>query len=948
MHINTTNSTSCLITNVAVVLVIVLASVFPADAQKSLPADVRNLIHAGLQTLGCRIGDLSIPADLTERDVHRTEFHDALFSRPLTAFDVANNIAQGLDNAREDSYDQLLDSSMRYLRLGLYRPHAIQSRLSGKTIVEKLGIDPQERFGFVCGTYLMRYLAPVVDARETAEQARDMFVRQSILVELCDSLWRMSQDDENASLWQLHASEVRGRERAEEFFARARPESYTDVYNYGWALYHAALQIALSPEDVVRLVRDSLTTTTVVRTSIGLIALGGPGPDIYDDSYAVIIDVGGNDVYLSQDSTKEQALDHPIRLIVDLAGDDTYLGKDFSFASAIAGVSILLDVAGNDTYRSGSFSLGCGLFGVGILHDLAGNDSYSSATNTQGCGIFGMGLLRDDDGTDTYVAQAQGQGFGATRGLGMLHDARGNDQYLASSPFQDVLRYEDHQTTFTQGVALGYRPLASGGIGILVDGNGNDLYSCDIYGQGAAYWFGLGAIVDMSGSDRYQAYQYAQGSGVHLATGIVVDESGDDVYVSHGVSQGCGHDYALGSLVDVSGNDAYIVESLSLGGGNANATSLFIDVAGNDSYIAMNTTNTMGYSDFRRTQGMIGLFLDGSGDDRYGESLRNGTTSVQSTYGAFVDVAGTTSVPSASPATSGALAGGLEPLRSTVDELFVQASAAPLRFQPNVQPARDRLASMGDSALAELARHMGTKMPRERLTLEYVLPKIHSSSPAAVESLLTDSLRSADNAVVTLAATVCGKIRAQSMVRQLSELAVHDSWKRRRLAALTLGEIGDVGAIPTLRKLLSDNHPWVRARAAYAVGIIGGVREISTFRKLFMDTSAIVRNAACEGLVLGTIRNDSIAADAADIVSFVQTIPEPSRGAVYRALSIVPSARAQRLTSAFLSAESNESLRQILRGSSRPSHSIPSVNTTDQPLPKQKKKSKKKSTRSDS
>lgn len=925
-----------------------LTSTIDSTAQRSLPTDVRNLIHVGLQTLGCRLGDLSMPPDLTERDNHRTEFHDALFSRPLTAFDVANNIAQALDNAREEGYSRLLDSSMRHLRLGSHRPHALQSRLSGKAIVEKLGVDPQDEFGFVGGTYLMRYLAPIIEARDTTVYAHDVFIRQSILVELCDSLWRMNTEDEHSSLWQLHAAEVRGRERAEEFFMRARPESFTEVYNFGWSLYHAALQVARSSQDVVPLIGDSLKKTTVVRTSIGLVALGGPGPDVYDDSYAVIIDVGGDDVYLSRDTTKAHALELPIRLIVDLAGDDTYLGKDFSYGAAVAGISILIDVTGNDTYRSGSFSLGCGLFGVGILHDLAGNDSYSSATNTQGCGIFGIGLLRDDAGTDTYVAQAQGQGFGATRGLGMLHDAHGNDQYLAASPFQDVLRYEDHQTTFTQGVALGYRPIASGGIGILVDGSGNDLYSCDIYGQGAAYWFGLGAVVDMSGSDRYQAYQYAQGSGVHLATGLVVDESGDDIYVSHGVSQGCGHDYALGSLVDLSGNDSYIVESLSLGGGNANAASIFVDVAGNDSYVAMNSTNTLGYSDFRRTQGMIGLFLDGSGDDRYGESLRNGTTTVKSTYGAFVDVAGTTSVSTTAATTSGPQAGGLEPLRSTVDELFIQASAAPLRFQPNVQPARDRLVSMGEIALAALAAHMATKMPRERLTLEYVLPKIHASSPAAVESLLTDRLRSADNAVVTLAATVCGKIRAPSMVRAVTELSTQDSWKRRRLAALTLGEIGDASAMPTLRKLLSDNHPWVRARAAYAIGIIGGVTEISSFRKLFMDTAAIVRNAACEGLVLGTLRNDSVAADASEIASFVQSLPETPRGATYRALTLVPSARAQRLTEAFLVNENNESLRQILLGMSRPSPSAPSINTTDAPSQKQKKKSKKKSSRSDS
>src|SRR5690606_9932651 len=144
---------------------------------------------------------------------------------------------------------------------------------------------------------------------------------------------------------------------------------------------------------------------------------------------------------------------------------------------------------------------------------------------------------------------------------------------------------------------------------------------------------------------------------------------------------------------DLRGEDNYVVESLSLGGGNANAISLFIDAGGDDGYIARDQ-NTMGYSDLRRNHGMIGIFLDLDGDDFYGTS-RGGNDSLWlgSTYGIGLD-------------------GGFKPerlkqqeaekktkspeeieaeLETDIEKLFIQASAAPDKYQYLVEPARERL-----------------------------------------------------------------------------------------------------------------------------------------------------------------------------------------------------------------------------------------------------------------
>ncbi len=180
-----------------------------------------------------------------------------------------------------------------------------------------------------------------------------------------------------------------------------------------------------------------------------------------------------------------------------------------------------------------------------------------------------------------------------------------------------MIRYEDHHLTLGQGFGYGSRPDLSGGIGLLHDLAGNDSYSADIYGQGAAYWWALGALVDRAGNDRYTAWQYAQGAGIHLAAGLLLDLGGQDVYVSRGVSQGCGHDLALGMLLDQAGDDSYLAWDLSQGAGSANGTGLLLDEAGNDLYAMRGMRKHRAFGDPRRRTGSLGLFADLEGQDHY-------------------------------------------------------------------------------------------------------------------------------------------------------------------------------------------------------------------------------------------------------------------------------------------------------------------------------------------
>ncbi len=370
-------------------------------------------------------------------------------------------------------------------------------------------------------------------------------------------------------------------------------------------------------------------------TPMGEFIIGGKGSSHYTGSPALIIDLGGDDIYeLSYDSTVST------QVIIDLGGNDTYKAlTDFCFGSGFFGTGILIDEEGDDTYLGKNFCLGSGLFGIGLLLDKKGNDKYFGDTFTQGAGAWGVGILADLDGTDNSNGALYAQGFGGVAGFGSLIDKAGNDNYFAGGKYKDILRYKEHYLSLSQGFSYGIRPYMSGGVGLLLDYSGNDGYVSDIFGQGSSYWWGWGCLYDKEGNDFYQAFQYAQGSATHMTLGTLIDGGGDDIYSAKGVSQGCGHDWACGILLDQAGNDNYYAYDLSQGAGNANGIGIFIDQAGDDGYYVKSKANTQGYGNPRREYGSIGIFIDMLGKDRYdGNGCDSCWWSIDSKWGVGLDL----------------------------------------------------------------------------------------------------------------------------------------------------------------------------------------------------------------------------------------------------------------------------------------------------------------------
>ena len=401
-------------------------------------------------------------------------------------------------------------------------------------------------------------------------------------------------------------------------------------------LFTPAQDIAMGVDFVV----DSLSRLTFDtefnfewKTSAGKIVINDNRANNYGtDEYFLILDAGGNDSY--KNGAANMTSRNWISILIDMNGDDVYKSDEntiASFGSGILGYAYLVDMAGNDTYSAHNVSMGAGFCGVGILQDLAGDDSYDGYVCGQGCGFLGQGVLADLSGDDRYHLYQMGQGMGFTKGIGLLVDSCGNDMYIAEDSIIDFASSQtpEHNSSLCQGVGFGKRAdfvdghSWAGGIGMLVDGFGDDRYSAGLFAQGCAYWYAIGLLCDMSGRDIYDGVWYVQGSGAHFGLGIMLESSGDDSYTAtHNMAQGAGHDFTLGMLIDEAGDDIHNAPNLSLGGGNANGFGIFLDKAGDDSYNVTAVT-TLGRANIASRGGLrdhikcLGLFLDLGGNDSY-------------------------------------------------------------------------------------------------------------------------------------------------------------------------------------------------------------------------------------------------------------------------------------------------------------------------------------------
>ncbi|UCF68382.1 MAG: hypothetical protein JSV80_03530, partial [Acidobacteriota bacterium] len=418
------------------------------------------------------------------------------------------------------------------------------------------------------------------------------------------------------------------------------------------SLWYAA-QKSIQALDDARLALASLGEsapfTFDYETPWGWVRVRGGGNDVIDGTNALlIVDLGGDDRYAG--GVAASSAERPVGLLLDLGGDDTYVSEQPAQGAGMTGVGVLLDVAGDDRYTGRHYAQGAGQFGFGLCADLGGDDRYVNRFSGQGAGFFGIGLLFDVSGHDEYTLHADGQGLGGVHGVGVLADRSGNDRYTAVREHSVTGRPSYHSpgldvgVSNAQGCGMGRRGDGgdghswAGGLGALLDGGGDDVYTAGNWAMGTGYWFGIGVLHDQEGDDEYHGVAYSQASGAHFCIGALIDEQGNDKHLSEENSHSSlawAHDFTIALLVNIGGSDTYSVKDGGLGYSINRSVSMLIDSGGDDAYrteaivrpgFARNDERFRardGVSTYFADTTSLGLFLDIGGEDRYWEGLDN-------------------------------------------------------------------------------------------------------------------------------------------------------------------------------------------------------------------------------------------------------------------------------------------------------------------------------------
>lgn len=394
-----------------------------------------------------------------------------------------------------------------------------------------------------------------------------------------------------------------------------------------------------------------------VLTPAGDIVVGGPESNTYNldemQGVTAVIDLGGDDVYVEGTVSVEK----PLLVILDLAGNDTYRGtKPGIQGAAILGVSMLLDAAGNDSYQAKDIAQGSALGGAGILIDCDGSDTYVGLRRVQGQALGGIGILCDRKGNDSYHAAMWAQGFGNPLGFGVLDDLDGADHFYCGGLYYDSYPETPGYEGWGQGVGAGLRGVANGGVGVILDGGGDDQYEYDYISHGGGYWLGLGFARDFAGNDqrlgattkmyngsprRERRFQrFSNGFGCHYTLGFLIDDAGDDSYDGTIMGLGFAWDCSVGYLMDFAGNDQYkATGGGTQGEGKQAGLGVIYDYDGDDVYKGYGqglASSSITYHTMPQCGGNFSFVIDYGGEDQYGCRAKNNSYNRRGTSGGFL------------------------------------------------------------------------------------------------------------------------------------------------------------------------------------------------------------------------------------------------------------------------------------------------------------------------
>jgi hypothetical protein len=311
-----------------------------------------------------------------------------------------------------------------------------------------------------------------------------------------------------------------------------------------------------------------------IETPAGAIIIGGKEANTYDldalGDVALVIDLGGENTY--NDGTV--SVDRPLLVNVNLGGRNVYRSaKPAVQGGSILGVSMIVNTEGGNRYEAADLAQGSTIGGVGIIVEFGGENTYRGVRRVQAQAVGGVGIIVSRGGGNSYHAGMWGQGLGGPLGFGILDDIGGKDHYYLGGLYVNSYKPETPgYEGFGQGVGGGIRQVADGGIGMLLNGGGHNVYEFDYLSHGGGYWCGLGFARDFGGyskrlicrknfygSDRTETLfqRFGCGWGCHYAQGFCFDDKGHSTFEGSIMGSGMGWDCSLGALCVFGGDNHF-------------------------------------------------------------------------------------------------------------------------------------------------------------------------------------------------------------------------------------------------------------------------------------------------------------------------------------------------------------------------------------------------------
>ncbi len=569
------------------------------------------------------------------------------------------------------------------------------------------------------------------------------------------------------------------------------------------------------------------------------VAIFGRQNDLHVETDCFLtIDLGGDDMYTGRHGAGVGYAS----VLIDLGGNDTYDGTDLNFGAGVLGVGLAYDEGGNDVVRARSIALGAGLAGVGVFSKKGGDDHYRTETLTQGFGVFGIGLMIDESGRDDYDALLFAQGASRTNGVGWLIDKGGNDRYRAGGLILNSPLFANAHYSFAQGFSMGYREDTgglSGGIGLLTDHSGDDLYQGETYQQAASYWYALGTLFDADGNDTYTGHHYCQSSAMHATAAYLFDLSGDDAYtVKVGAAHAIGHDYGVAVLLDRKGDDVYTSRDSTPGIGNANGLGLFIDGDGIDRYYG-----PPGKGNPARGTGSLGVFVDLNGTDDYRYGLADGQATSTESWGVALDRA--TTVGDTPPITQRPpVTPNSEPMPSEAEITGIYRMATQWGVgtaQEEVADALDLLVKIGTPALKwMLDNRLATA---DRLQIRAFAHVVRALGQEASSALGAKAFSASDTEMLNLL-----RIASDAVVMDFGAL-IPSLLKKptlRNAAVAAAGVLKATAAVPDLMALCRNEDKLLARAAMVSLLQIADPSSLATAQAMAFNGDLLTRKAAIQ------------------------------------------------------------------------------------------------------